>query len=391
MNPIITKQLIDVRYVLGGHETAKSRYNQIKGTFPDGNEYRIFAEPIIHSEGNKITWSTEYQGTIINFNHLTMEEQSRAKDLFSVQMKKLFDASKSYQDSSLTEFLYKCIEIPSMQSIFIIRHNNEDKVVLTEWAFVSDTPGAEKGLLEKIINAKRVPMMFDVIYQDETAAPDEEIYFEYEGKKTIMKSDVNGRIVLDSVKVESYVKAYQSEKNTPYNHHSFTCYEFGNYKIKVAQKIDMKFVVMNSNNKIMPNMTFNFSFKDEMQALTSDPNGVMMLTKIKVETEVKAFQIIEGKEENVNRFICEQKRGEYLIIIPVPAEPVSTEPEKKDYRMKFKVVDDNNEIVPNAEITVKYEGKTAKVFTDEFGFAILEGVEPGTQVKVVAKGEKKKK
>lgn len=391
MNTIITKELKDVRYALGSAETAKSRYNQIKGTFPEGNEYRIFAEPII--QGNRFTWTTEYQGMILNYTQLTPQEQSNAKDLLTAQIKKLLGAAKSYQDNSLTEFLMKCIEIPDMKDIFIVRHNNEDKVVLTQWGFMSDAPGAEKGLLEKIINAKRVPMIFSVIYQDETIAAGIEIHFEYEGKKEIHKSDENGRITIDKVKVESYVKAYELEKDQQTNLHTFTCYEYGTYQIKVLKRFDMKFKVIDSNQQIRSGERFYFVYNGEEETITSDGSGIMILPAIKLETEVKVYQLIENKEENTNRFICQKDKDEYLIIIQVPLIEVPVVPVDipKNYKMRFKVVDDKDQIIPNAEITVKYSGKTAKVFTDEFGYAEIEGVEPGTQVNVIAKGEKKKK
>jgi len=388
MNSIITKELKDVRYALGSAETAKSRYNQIKGTFPEGNEYRIFAEPII--QGNRFTWTTEYQGTILNYTQLTPQEQSNAKDLLTAQIKKLLGAAKSYEDNSLSEFLMKCIEIPDMKDIFIVRHNAEDKVVLTQWGFMSDTPGAEKGLLEKIINAKRVPMIFNVIYQDETIAAGIEIHFEFEGKKEIHKSDQNGRITIDKVKVDSFLKAYELEKDQPTNLNTFTCYEYGTYQIKVLQRFDMKFKVIDSNQKILSGERFYFSFNQDEETITSDGSGIMLLPKMKLETEVKVYQLKENKEENTNRFICQKDKDEYLIIIQVPVIEVPVI-EQKNYKMRFKVVDDKDNIIPSAEITVKYNGKTEKVFTDEFGYAEIEGVEPGTQVNVIAKGDKKKK
>jgi hypothetical protein len=332
----------------------------------------------------------------MNYTQLSPQEQSNAKDLLTAQIKKLLGAAKTYQDNTLTEFLMKCIEIPDMKDIFIVRHNNEDKVVLTQWGFMSDIPGAEKGLLEKIINAKKVPMVFNVMFQDETVAADIEIHFEYEGKKEIHKSDANGRITLEKVKVESFVKAYELEKDLQTSLHTFTCYEYGTYQIKVLQRFDMKFKVIDSNQKILSGERFYFSFNQEEETITSDGNGMMILPKIKLETEVKVFQLIENKEENINRFICQKDKNEYLIVIKVPEIEVPIIPEvpveePKVYKMRFKVVDDKNEIIQNAEITVKYNGITAKVFTDEFGYAEIEGVEPGTQVNVVAKGEKKKK
>jgi len=392
MNPIVTKELKDVRYALGSYDTAKNRYNQIKRTFPEGNEYRIFAEPIILSEGMKISWVTEYEGSIINFSRLNPEEQSRTKDKLSEQMRKLFEAAKKFDDVTLVDFLYKCIEIPNLNDIYLVRKNNEDFVVLTQWGFLSDVPGADKGLLEKIINAQRVPMIFDVVYMDGTTpAPGEEIHFEYEGKKEIFKSDSSGRIIIDKVKVDAYVKAYQVENETAINLHTFTCYENGKFVIKVLQKIDMLFRVITSRNTPLPGEEYILKFNDQEVKMLTDAKGEMILPKIRIDTEVVAFQQKDGREENRNTFICSKDKKEYLIVIQVPDEVVIVPEAPKVYQMKFKVVDDENLIVPSAEITVSYLGKTQKLFTDAEGYAILEGVQPGTQVKVIAKGEKQKK
>lgn len=389
MNQIVTKELIDVRYALGSSETAKSRYNQIKGTFPEGHEYRIFAEPIILSEGNKISWVTEYDGAIINYSQLSEEEQSKAKDMLSEQMKRLFKAAKGFEDNSLVDFLYKCIEIPDLNDIYIVRKGVEDKVVITQWGFMKDTPGAEKGLLERIINAKKIPMVFNVVYiDDESPAVGAEVHFENQDKKQIHKSNEQAQITLPEIKVDSFVKAYEMDGEEEVNIHKFTCYEYGKYLIKVTRKVDMKFKVVDSNEKVLSNETFHFKWNEEKETLTTDENGYMILPGIKLETEIKVYQEIEDKEENVNRFICEKDKNEYLIVIQIE-EPVVEEP--KVYNMKFKVVDDDGDIVPNAEVTVKFNGQTKTLRTDELGFAVLENVEPGTKVNVKAKGKKQKK
>ncbi len=398
---IIDKDLKDVRYGLGSVETVRNWYTQIKSSFGAG-EYRIFAEPI--PMGNKIKWATDYtdnKANIVNYNQLTIDQQSAVQDLLTVQINKLKDVANKFTNKSLLETLMKCIEIPDLKDVFLIKTAEGNKVVLTQWGFTSDIPGAEKGLLEKIINTKKVPMVFNVVYQDGKFATDEEIHFEYEGKKEIHRSNLAGQITVEKVKINSNVKAYQIEEDQQINHHTFSCYEFGNYQIVLPLKLDMKFKVIDSNKKILEGMRFNFAYKNVEETITSNAEGIMMLPKIKVGTEVKVFQLKDGNQENLNHYICEKGKDEYLIIIQVPPiveipnivqdVPIEPPPINKNYKMKFKVVDDNNEVVINAEITVKYAGKTAKLRTDSQGNAELEGVEPGTKVNVVAKGEIKKK
>ena len=380
MNIIITKKIENVRYTHGSPDAAKAIFNQIKGTFPKGNEYRIFSEPIILEDGRKISWTTEYKGKAINFDKLSKEEQNKANKMLRTQIKKLFDASKKFEDTALTDFLYQCIEIPDLNNIYLIRKGMEEHLVLTEWGFVSDVPGAERGLLAKIINTLRIPMLFTVVYNDDDSiAPGKEINFEFEDEKEIHKSNDKGQIIVDEVKIDEVVKAFQLEDNKPINVQTYKCYEEGRYKIKVPRIIDMKFKVINNKKVVLPNQTFIFTYNDQKITLTSDANGTMLLPKMFAETEVKAHQIIEEKEAHINRFVCEKDTEEYLIII------------KEDvYNMRFKVIDNKDNIIRNAEIKVKYEGKTATLFSDKDGYAVLEDVEPGTKVEVVATKKKKK-
>ncbi len=379
MNSIITKKIENVRYTLGSPDSAKGRYNQIKGTFPRGKEHLIFAEPIILNDGRDIAWTTGFKGAIINYNKLSSEEQSVARKMLSKEIKKLFDAAKIYEDSSLSEFFYKCIEIPDLSNIYIVRKGDQEKIVLTEWGFVSDIPGAERGLLAKIINAKKIPMHFNVVYQDDDSkAVGVEINFEFEDEKEIHRSNDKGQIVLEEVKPDEQVKAFQLENGQPTNIQTYECYEEGRYKIKVPRILGMRFKVVNGKDQPLANLNFKFSFDNEERTLTTGTDGVMMLPNILTGTKVNTSHNSKDSGMITNSFVCETNRNEYLIII-----------KEKEYQMRFKVVNKKDKIIPNAEIKVKYNGKTATLFTDSEGYAILEGVEPGTKVEVIATKKKK--
>ncbi len=390
MKPIVSKELIDVRYGLGSPESSKNRFNQLKRTFESGKEYRIFAEPVIMDGGRKITWMTEYNGTVINIKKLSKEEQSIAKEKLSVSIKKLLNAAKEFEDKTLIGFLYKCIEIPNIDDIHVIRSSKGDNVVLSQWGFLSDIPGAEKGLLDKIINAIKVSMNFNIVYNDdETPAPNAEVCFEFEGKKEIHKSNEDAMIVVENVKVDTFVKAYEIENNVPLDIQTYTCYEHGTYTVKVIRRVDMKFKVINSNNEILPNELFYIKYNEKEIKETTNENGEFFLKRIKLDTEIKTFQLDNNDEININNFICQKDEDEYLIVIQLPE--VVVEPPPSKHNMRFKVVDNKDEIVANATVTVKYDGKKVVLTTDEYGYTVLEDVKPGTKVKVVAKGKKQKK
>ncbi len=389
------KKVENVRYLFGSPSTSKSRYNQIKRTFPEGKEYLIFAEPVYVEETNTLIWSTEHTGSIINFQKLSPTDQSIAKRLLTSSIQTLLNAAKKYETDELTEFIYNCIEIPSMDNVFLVRGSSGDNVVLSEWGFVSDTPGMEKGLLAKIINIKRVDMIFDVVYEDKEPAKNEKFFFDFEEQTQTHISDADAKIKLLEVRVDDKVIAYQMEKEQIINEQSFICYESGRYTLTAIRKIDMVFIVKNQDDQIVPNISFNFDYNGETTTLTSDANGKMTLPQVKVGGEVAAYQIKEEQKTNDHHFICEKDKENILrivvekeVVVAPPPPPPEKEPEKFD--MRFKVIDHKGREVPNAKVTITYDGKTYEKFTDEQGFTILENVTPQSVVKVKAIGKIKK-
>ena len=83
MSVIAQNKVENVRYIFGSPSTVKSRYNQIKRTFPEGKEYLIFAEPVFVEDTGAIIWSTEHAGSIVNFNKLSPTDQAIAKKLLT--------------------------------------------------------------------------------------------------------------------------------------------------------------------------------------------------------------------------------------------------------------------------------------------------------------------
>lgn len=378
----------NVRYLFGSPSTVKSRYNQIKRTFPEGKEYLIFADPVFVEDTNSIIWSSEHNGSIVNFSKLSPTDQAISKKLLTKSIQTILSAAKQFETSELTEFIFNCIEIPSMNNVFLVRGEGDDKVVLTQWGFVSDVPGSELGLLAKIINVKRVDMVFNVEYDDKQPAPNQKFTFEYEDQSQTHISDADGIIKLEEVKIDEEVKAFQKDENQEINPQSFVCYENGKYTLQAIRKVDMTFLVLDQNNMPVPEQTFTFEHEGETSTLTSDANGEMTLNSVKEGSEVVAYQTQEESRVFEHRFISEHNK-EYIIKIETPEEPVV--PEDPTFNMRFKVIDPKGEPVQNAKVKIKYNGKTVEKFTDDDGYTILEEVEPNTKVQVVAIGKKKKK
>ena len=384
MNIIATKIISDIRYLMGSSITAHNMYRQIKATFPNSNVYKIFAEPIVLEDGKKIAWASPYEGSAINFQHLSEEDKSLAQDILSSEIGKLISEIKKFDNNEVIDFIYKCIEIPDLNDIYIVNSADGKHAVITQWGFVNDTPGAEKGLLNKFINIKKIPMRFSVVYNDDlSAAPFEDIIFEIDKKQQSAKSDENGIIELEKIKENAFVKAYEASDSEKQNIQNFTCYENGNYTIKVTPKGDMNIIVTDQNSIPQPAVEFVFEFDSRKENAVSGPDGRIVLKRLKNSTHVAAYQPSEsGAKNNLNNFIYERSKGEYRIVIQV--EELKIE-EPKTHNMRFKVIDEKNNIIKNADVIVKYNGITKTLKTDSEGYVELTDVPLGAVVEARAK------
>ena len=383
MNVIATKVISDIRYLMGSAITAPNMYRQIKAAFPDSDVYKIFAEPIILEDGRKIAWSSAFEGGAANYNMLSDEDKSLAQDILSNEISRLVNATKQFGSQETTDFIHKCIEIPNLNDIYIVSSNGEKHAVITQWGFVNDTPGAEKGILNKFINIKKIPMKFKVVYSDDmTAAPFEDIVFDIAGKTQSAKSDEDGIIVLEKIKENAFVKAFEAA-DPDKKIQTFTCYQDGNYTIKVTPKGNMTFVVTDQNNNRLPNISFTFEYSGQIIGMTSDSEGKIVLQRVKNSTPVAAYQPSEtGAKNNLNNFIFNRLTPEYRIVIEVETLQVE---EPKTRNMRFKVIDEKNNVIKNAEVTVKYAGVTKTLKTDAEGYAELTDVPIGAVVEAKAK------
>ncbi len=375
MNVIEKKTLRNLRYLCGSPDLVKSRYEHLKHTF--GENYSIFAEPIYISETNTIIWTTNQEGKPINFTKLTQEDQALTKSLLRQNINALIKKAKTYQDTKLIEFLFNCIEVPSMENVFLIKNNNP-KVILTFWGFVSDDPDSQKGLLAKIIEVKKIPIVIQTVYHDtKKPAPNKKIIFEYENNKKELISDENGKIIVENIPIDTkfIIKTPMYEKEKVYE---FYCYEGGNYTVETEHLLNPVFKTIYSDGKIATDEMFIFEYNDKKIEKTSDNQGIIILHNIKPQTTIKAYQKDEKGQRNLHEYTITNEK-EYILKIA-----------KKVHIMKILAVDKKNQPVPEAEITVIYEGKKEKYISDKNGYIYIKGIQPGTKVKIIATKKKKK-
>lgn len=386
MNVIATKDIALLRYLLGSPLTAPELYRQIRASFPNSDIYKFFAEPIILEGGKKIAWGSSYAGNVLSYARLSEQDKDSVQDMINESITNLTNAIKQFNDKKLEEFIGNCIEVPGLDSIYLVTNGTERHVVASQWGFVPDTPGAERGLLKKFLGIKKVPMKFNVVYSDNyEPAPFENIVFDIAGKQCSATSDADGVVVLEKVKVDSTVKAFEASDSEFASPQIYQCMEGGQYTINVTPKGNMQFVVQDQFGNPLSNMGFVFDYSGQRVSAVSNADGGITLLDIKNSTRVEAFQLDEaGNKSNENVYVFQRVSNPYLIVVQVEV-PVEEKPKTHD--MRFKVVDEKNNVVRNAEVTVKYDGKTEVLITDSEGYAELKNVPVG--VEVVAKAKTK--
>lgn len=387
MNIVSTKEISNIRYLLGSSVTAPAMYRQIKATFPTSGVYMVFAEPIVLEGGRKIAWASSYEGSAVCYSRLSDEDKSLAQDILSKEVGDLVKAVKAFNDESIVDFINNCIEIPSLEDVYLVSSNGERHVVITEWGFLPDTPGTEKGLLIKFLNIRKVPMKFNVVYSDDlTPAPFEDVLFEVDGKPMSAKSTAEGTITLEKIKEDAFVKAWEAQDEAKTSLQTFTCYPDGKYTIKVSPKGDMQFQVVDQNGNPLYNMKFTFEYDTNKIDAVSNAEGGITIERVKNGTKVEAYQLTEsGAKDSLNVFVFDRKHGVYQIVVTVETIQITPPPPPATHNMRFKVVDEKNNVVKSAEITVKYNGKTETLWTDADGYAELKDVPVGTVVEAKAK------
>lgn len=391
-NIISTNGTGDLRYLLGSPLSAPDYYDQIKASFPSADVYKIFAEPIVFDGGRRISWSSSYPGKAVAYTNLSDREKDKAQDMLNEAISRLLEAVDTFKDPKLLSIFKNCIEIPSLDSLFIVDYNGDKHAVVIEWGFIQDFIGSPRNVLQGLVNIPRVPMRINVVYEDDrTPAHNEAVVFDCSDGTKCLTSDENGCIVLENIKVGSVVTAYAADDDTKSHPFNFVCEENGDYALTVTSKGDMIFQIVDQNGIPQYNLNFCFEYEGIKISSVSNADGCITLEHMKGNVQVEAYMMTESGEKKYSNFF-EFKRGvnPYRIVIEtapvveeVPPPPPPELPQVSN--MRIKVVDDKGNVLRNAPVIVRYLGKKETMRTDESGYVILYDLPVGTVVEAEPK------
>lgn len=389
MNEILlTKDTKDKRYLLGSPGSASNYYKQIKALLRDTDLWKVFAEPVLLESGAVFAWRSPYSGKAYDCKSLAEEDQGFAKAELRKVMSQLETKIKTFSDPTLADFFRNCLEIPDSDNIFLVNDNGKMNVVITQWGFVLDVPGAEKGLIQKILEVKKVPMTFHVYYYKDgkkipgAVAAFANVAFSIDGKHfATVSSDDAGLIVLDGVKEETKVSAYEPDDTESAQPQTFVCYENCIYDVYVNPKGDMKIQIVDQFDSALPGMEFVFEYSGKQETHTSDAGGYIVLKSLNANTQVDAYQHsgTSNARNNFNSVIYDPAQELYKIVVNVekPEEPPVPQPELGD--LNIKVLDKKGNVAANTDITIFYLDRREHMKTDAEGMVHIRQVPLGTK------------
>lgn len=355
------------------------RYKQIKGLFQKNKEYLIFAEPTLEG-GNKINWFTEYEGEIIPFAKLTPEEQEYNKRRLKHEVNRLYINVLQKQAGGndrrliddLFEVLDSCFEIPDYNDLYIIKAEGDvTHFVITRWGFISDDFNAQNGLIAQLVPLKVNSILFKIVFTDNTIARNEMITFQFAGKTQTINSGESGEVFLEDIPLFSNIKAWQTNnEGQNINIHEWVCdhREEHTMRLKLYAK-DMIFEVKDDKGRSVPNSPFVFEYKGEKVELSTNSEGKVVLPNIMINTQIKAYQIVNGEAWQPQDFICKNDKDVYQLKGTMPLA-----------HMRIRLIDERERPLADEKMKCEIEGQIIEKVTDGNGYFMLENVEVGAEV-----------
>ncbi len=228
-------------------------------------------------------------------------------------------------------------------------------------------------------------MVFVVADKDGNSVTGLEIFFEYKDKKVKEQTDTTGQLILKNIPVKTKVKAFQLFKGKALNEEFFVCERNKAQYFYVAEhlfeKADMHFCLVDKSGQAVRNADIRFRYEGEEFEKVTDNNGKIILKDIKIGSTVECKQMMFGKSLPIHKFKLEKGIDEYIIhgekIIKYDRENGNYEAQ---VRTKIKLVNNNDEPIPNAIIRVEYNGKTRNKYSNQNGEVQIDDVLLGAKV-----------
>lgn len=367
---IITTDVSSIRPVFseGTAENIK-RYSQLKKLFEDTNEFKILAEPV-PAGGQKVAWHTEYEGKIIPFRKLDEEDQENAKGLLKTEVNKMYKTivaiiDEDDQRKRLFDLIDSCIEIPDFDDVYIVQNADGRKnFCIVRWGFINEDFNAPKHLIANLVPLKVASINIRAIKGNNKIASKEKIFFEFDNKVEDFTTNEKGTIFLEDIKLLTQITAFQiGEGGDRLFEQKFSVENDGDITFFIGNqsmpKQNVSVQTLDDKDNILSNVTLKIQYDDVEFVSDTDSQGIVVLGELFVDTKVTCTQLKNNKIIKTVSF--EVKHGKSIYFVNIVKL-------KRKGTVKIRVIDENETLIPFAEIQVKYPDGTIKYFeSDEKG------------------------
>ncbi len=140
--------------------------------------------------------------------------------------------------------------------------------------------------------------------------------------------------------------------------------------LKVAS---VKFKIIKGNNKIAKNEKVFFEINEKTHELTSDEKGIIFFNDIKLLTKISAYQLDDNGNKIYEQTYEVKSDSEFTFFIGNQSMPKQT--------VKIQILDENDNIIPKANVKIKYDEVEFTTEADEEGIIELGELFVDTKVK----------
>jgi hypothetical protein len=344
------------------------------------------AEPVLQHSTQTVTWKTPLNGSSIPFPELSPSEQLEVGR--KVQEAFLLFHNKIGAYKNITqEFKAKILEIPGQESILLVRSDEEEKIVITEWGFWADKLDRKEGVLQSIFPPPDFSILARVYSPSGIPVQNEAVVLMGEGVQRMDVSDSNGLVRLGALSRGRSFTLQSPVSNFPPI--SFVCDGRPEYRIEIPRQVNLTVKVRTSSFDPVPDFAFAFiSPSGEKSLHSTNIRGVSQFTTSESTGEIYLLDT-SGTQLYKGQLSTGSMEVELVVdpsppIVPEEIIPEPPLPEPEPLPLELQFLNWRNRPIQNKaiQVTSALNGVSHVLTTNDTGSVFIKDLPPNYQYDV---------
>lgn len=343
----------DVRYILAPR-VYLALYNKIVTILPE--DYIFFAKP--QAKTTTTSWYIEKdiaytKKDIKNYDSLSNPEKDLVSDYIEElkpRLLKVLEHEPEFKDIASSFF-----EIPSTEDIKVIITEQNPIVVLTQWGCVYNNVSTDTDPITTVVNREkpnRANVVVEINYSDGSVASEKEFFFDYKSLSKKNKTNAEGKKNLGKFIFGSEIDVYDEINGEKQFIHHFTVQKDATYIVIFPLFTSAKVKVINQKNEIQANYEIIITYNGKRLDKNTGRFGILDLENLEVGKTVLVSD--KMNDANFEEFAIAKENNNFVLRILQPFYSDAI----------IKVLDQNNNLLPNRQIKIEYNSKISQT-TDE--------------------------